>query len=145
MFNLFYKQQKMKLEQPRDSKGRFKSKKLVNLKEFYNKAISYCQEEGKYEKAFNKQFYVGDLSGLTISSGTIVPTPQIKIELQKTTYKLSQGDFLITAIIRDNDKITIKNGNDQKNFHFENSSPKTIKAIGELLIEASKLNINAST
>jgi hypothetical protein len=105
--------------QKRDSKGRFK---------------------GKYENAFDEQF--GDAFA-TIGNLTIrVKKPAIsiiKVEPKKTTYKLSHGDFAIFASINKKGKITIKKPKGFNDFVFEHSSPKTIKAIGELLIKASEI------
>lgn len=105
--------------QKRDSKGRFK---------------------GKYENAFDEQFgdsfaTIGNLT-IRVKKPTISP---IKVELQKTTYRVKQGEFYLFASIDKKGNITIKKPNGFNDFVFDHSSPKTIKAIGELLIKASEL------
>lgn len=98
-------------KQPRDSKGRFKRENP--LEEMYGFFANINLVERK--------------------------SPKIKVELKKLTYKLSQGDFSIYASVGKKGKITIKKPNGFMDFVFEKSDPKTVKAIGELLIKASEL------
>lgn len=67
-------------------------------------------------------------------------TEEIRIEknVVSRTYELSLGDYNIEVIV-DNSGITLKNCHGELGFEFENSTPETLEAIGELIKQAGRL------
>ena len=80
-----------------------------------------------------------DKNGRFTSNKNKMENSNIKVKKTGTLYQLSSNDFYLNVRVSDKGKLTISNQNGHRNFNFENSSPKTVKAVAELLLEASNL------
>jgi hypothetical protein len=58
-----------------------------------------------------------------------------------TEYLIQYKDKEITCSINENKSVTVKRADGELEFVFKNSNPKTLRTIGEMLIEASTLTL----
>ncbi len=63
----------------------------------------------------------------------------IKAKKLSEIYRLTKDKFKIYAKKEENGKISIRTKEDESEFEFINSTPETLKAIGELIVKASEL------
>lgn len=67
-------------------------------------------------------------------------TPKTSVDFRYSHYHLTDNnDYMIQAKLYSDNTITLETSGKDTDFNFIRSSRGTIKAIGELLIEASKL------